>query len=83
MCVSLTLPIVSPAYAPGGDVNVVDGDGDTPLYTVEDIKTAQFLVTQGAVVDRTNNEGISVGPDMSYFSQDNTNLQLAHRTPAS
>ena len=83
VCVSLILLIINLSHAPGGDVNVVDGDGDTPLYTVEDIKTAQFLVAQGAVVDRTNNEGVSVGPDMSYFSQDNTNLQLAHRALAS
>lgn len=52
------------SHALGGDVNIVDDDGDTPLYTVEDIKTAQFLVEQGAVVDRTNNEGVSVGPSL-------------------
>ena len=44
----------------GGDVNITDSDGDTPLYTVEDITTAQFLVNHGAAVVRTNNEGISV-----------------------
>lgn len=43
----------------GGDVNVVDGDGDTPLYTVENIETAQWLVDHGAVVDRRNHENIS------------------------
>ncbi|KAL1747147.1 hypothetical protein HDZ31DRAFT_32642 [Schizophyllum fasciatum] len=43
----------------GGDVNVTDSDGDTPLYTVEDIPTAQFLVDRGATIARTNNEGIS------------------------
>lgn len=44
----------------GGDVNITDEDGDTPLYTVEDVHTARFLVEHGAAVDRTNNEGISV-----------------------
>lgn len=44
----------------GGDVNITDNDGDTPLYTVETVETARFLVEHGAVVDRTNNEGISV-----------------------
>jgi hypothetical protein len=44
----------------GGDVNVTDSDGDTPLYTVENIETARFLVEHGAIVDRRNNEGISV-----------------------
>ncbi|KAL1662697.1 ankyrin repeat-containing domain protein [Schizophyllum commune] len=43
----------------GGDVNVTDSDGDTPLYTVEDIPTAQWLVSHGATVVRTNNEGLS------------------------
>ncbi|KAF5359279.1 hypothetical protein D9756_003376 [Leucocoprinus leucothites] len=43
----------------GGDVNVTDDEGDTPLYTVENIETAQFLIEHGAVVDRTNNAGIS------------------------
>ena len=44
----------------GGDVNITDSDGDTPLYTVETVETARFLVEHGAVVDRTNDEGISV-----------------------
>jgi hypothetical protein len=54
----------------GGDVNVVDGDGDTPLFTVEDIPTARFLVEHGAVVDMQNSEGLSV----SFF-----NLHEDHR----
>ncbi|EKM78735.1 hypothetical protein AGABI1DRAFT_114339 [Agaricus bisporus var. burnettii JB137-S8] len=43
----------------GGDVNIADGDGDTPLYTVEDIETAQFLLDHGALLNHTNHEGIS------------------------
>ncbi|KAF8807033.1 ankyrin [Phlegmacium glaucopus] len=43
----------------GGDVNIADSDGDTPLYTVENLETARFLVQHGAVVARRNNEGIS------------------------
>ncbi|KAK2462977.1 hypothetical protein APHAL10511_005029 [Amanita phalloides] len=43
----------------GGDVNITDSDGDTPIYTVEDIATARFLVEHGAVIDRHNNDGIS------------------------
>ncbi|KAF8625565.1 hypothetical protein AX15_005328 [Amanita polypyramis BW_CC] len=43
----------------GGDVNITDDDGDTPLYTVENIETAKFLIDHGAVVDRRNNDGIS------------------------
>ncbi|KAF4614216.1 hypothetical protein D9613_007755 [Agrocybe pediades] len=44
----------------GGDVNITDSDGDTPLYTVENVETARFLVEHGAVVARQNLEGISV-----------------------
>ncbi|KAI0783579.1 ankyrin repeat-containing domain protein [Abortiporus biennis] len=42
-----------------GDVNITDEDGDTPLYAVENIETARFLVEHGAVVNRINAEGIS------------------------
>jgi len=41
-------------------VNIADSDGDTPIYTVENLETARFLVQHGAVVARHNNEGISV-----------------------
>ncbi|KAJ7637719.1 hypothetical protein DFH06DRAFT_1219054 [Mycena polygramma] len=43
----------------GGDVNVEDGDDDTPIYTVENVETARFLVDHGAVLDRHNSEGVS------------------------
>ncbi|KAA1467477.1 hypothetical protein DENSPDRAFT_832538 [Dentipellis sp. KUC8613] len=43
----------------GGDVNVTDEDGDTPLYTVENVETARYLVEHGAIVDRRNNDHIS------------------------
>ncbi|KAI0734186.1 ankyrin [Fomitopsis betulina] len=43
----------------GGDVNVTDGDGDTPLYVVENIETAQWLVEHGATVQMQNSEGVS------------------------
>ena len=41
-------------------MNVTDEDGDTPLYVVENIETARFLVERGATVARQNAEGISV-----------------------
>lgn len=43
----------------GGDVNVTDEDGDTPLYTVETVEVARWLVEHGAIVDCVNEEGIS------------------------
>jgi uncharacterized protein len=39
---------------------VTDEDGDTPLYTVETLEVARWLVEHGAMVDRVNAEGISV-----------------------
>jgi hypothetical protein len=39
---------------------VTDEDGDTPLYTVESLEVAKWLVEHGATVDRMNSEGISV-----------------------
>lgn len=44
----------------GGNVNVVDEDGETPLYTVENIETAQFLVNNGADPAWRNHEGLAV-----------------------
>ena len=41
-------------------MNVTDEDGDTPIYTVENIDTAQWLVEHGAEVHRHNVEGLSV-----------------------
>lgn len=41
-------------------MNVIDEDGDTPLYTVEMIEVAKWLVEHGAIVDRVNAEGLSV-----------------------
>ncbi|KAI9061046.1 ankyrin [Trametes sanguinea] len=43
----------------GGDVNVTDNDGDTPLYVVENVETARWLVEHGATVNRQNDEGMS------------------------
>ncbi|KAH9850256.1 ankyrin [Lenzites betulinus] len=43
----------------GGDVNVTDNDGDTPLYVVENVETARFLVEHGAAINRQNDEGIT------------------------
>jgi hypothetical protein len=55
-------------FTTGGDVNVKDGDGDTPIYTVENIETARYLVDHGAVIAIKNNEGKSVSPFESWLS---------------
>ncbi|KZT07626.1 ankyrin [Laetiporus sulphureus 93-53] len=51
----------------GGDVNITDNDGDTPLYVVEDVETARYLVEHGAIVDRRNSEGLSPA---EYLAED-------------
>ena len=43
----------------GGDVNITDSDGDTPLYVVENVETARWLVEHGAIVNRRNSEGLT------------------------
>lgn len=50
-------------------MNVTDSDGDTPLYVVENIETARYLVERGATVDRRNIEGVSVcaAPILSWL----------------
>ncbi|KAK0500539.1 ankyrin repeat-containing domain protein, partial [Armillaria luteobubalina] len=45
--------------AHGGDINITDDDGETPLYVVEDVVTTRWLIDHGAVIDRTNKEGVS------------------------
>lgn len=44
----------------GGDINVTDEDGDTPLYTVESVQVAKWMVEHGAEADVRNAEGLSV-----------------------
>ncbi|KAI0033554.1 ankyrin repeat-containing domain protein [Vararia minispora EC-137] len=51
----------------GGDVNVADADADTPLYTVEDIPTARWLLDHGATLDIRNAEGLS---PIEHLSED-------------
>jgi hypothetical protein len=51
-------------YITGGDVNITDEDGDTPLYTVEKIETARLLIEHGARYDHVNAEGLTVRLDL-------------------
>jgi ankyrin repeat protein len=52
----------------GGNVNVTDEDGDTPLYTIENIETAQFLLDHGADPTWRNHEGLTVCQAPTVYS---------------
>jgi len=41
----------------GGDVNIRDDEDETPLFTVESIDVARWLVEHGASIDCINSEG--------------------------
>ncbi|KAL7414580.1 ankyrin repeat-containing domain protein [Mrakia frigida] len=43
----------------GGLINVTDQDGDTPLYTVESVEGARWLIEHGAEPTWKNGEGLS------------------------
>ncbi|RXK36450.1 hypothetical protein M231_06294 [Tremella mesenterica] len=42
----------------GGDINLVDGDGDTPLFGVETVSFAEAMIDRGADPLHMNNEGL-------------------------
>ncbi|KAJ2832617.1 hypothetical protein GGI24_001166 [Coemansia furcata] len=43
----------------GGDVNITDNDGDTPLHICEDPECARLLLDNGANPEAENDEGLS------------------------
>ncbi|BGP38341.1 hypothetical protein JCM10450v2_002289 [Rhodotorula kratochvilovae] len=45
--------------ASGGDINLADGDGDTPLYVVESVGMAKLVVELGGDARHTNEEGLT------------------------
>lgn len=52
----------------GGDANVTDHDGDTPLFVAETVETARCLVEElGADVDHRNESGLTVRVQVFSF----------------
>ncbi|KAH7106544.1 ankyrin [Auriculariales sp. MPI-PUGE-AT-0066] len=49
----------------GGDVNITDEDGDTPLYTVESVPVARWLIDHGADPTHRNSEGLTPADHLS------------------
>lgn len=44
----------------GGEINLRDDDGDTPLYVVESVAMAEWMIAHGADPALTNDEGLTV-----------------------
>ncbi len=54
------LPLLEYLISKGGNINITDEDGDTPLFVVESVETARWLVEHGAQADVKNGEGLTV-----------------------
>lgn len=54
------LPLLEYLVSVGGDVNLPDDDGDTPLFTCESVDAARWLVEHGANAAHRNDEGQTV-----------------------
>lgn len=51
------MEIIEYLISRGGNINVEDFDGDTPLYVVETAEVAKFLIEKGADASHHNHEG--------------------------
>ncbi|KAG7192785.1 uncharacterized protein KQ657_001568 [Scheffersomyces spartinae] len=59
----------------GGDINIQDGEGDTPLHHTEDVETAKFLVEElKADTTITNNDGLTAA---AYIEEEDEFPELA------
>jgi len=54
------LDVLEYLISKGGSVNVTDEDNETPLFTVESVGVARYLVEKGATPDWKNAEGQTV-----------------------
>ncbi|RSH91946.1 hypothetical protein EHS25_009316 [Saitozyma podzolica] len=52
-------PLLSYLISVGGDINLPDSDGDTPLFTVESVDAARWMVEHGADPAWRNDEGLT------------------------
>ena len=50
-------PLIAFLVSRGGNVNIQDPDGDTPLHVCEEAEVAQVLVSHGANAEAVNEEG--------------------------
>lgn len=64
------LPILEFLVSAGGDVNLADEDGDTPLYVTESVPAAEWLVSHGADAAHKNGEGRTAAETLNDDSPD-------------
>lgn len=58
--------IFSYLVSKGGDPNVTDEDGETPLFVVETAEMARVVISLGGQVGWKNGEGLTVSPAPSF-----------------
>lgn len=51
------LEVLKYLHSQGGDMNITDDEGDTPLFSVEDVQTAKLVIELGGDPKHQNNEG--------------------------
>ncbi|WVO12854.1 hypothetical protein L204_100462 [Cryptococcus depauperatus] len=58
------LPLLEYLLSKGGNINLPDDDGETPLYVVESVCVAKFLVERGADAKWKNNDGLTAAQQL-------------------
>ncbi|WWC69474.1 uncharacterized protein I206_103415 [Kwoniella pini CBS 10737] len=53
------IELLSYLISKGGNINITDDDGETPLFVVENLETAKFLIDNGAEITLKNEEGLT------------------------
>ncbi|GHJ86045.1 hypothetical protein NliqN6_2447 [Naganishia liquefaciens] len=61
----------------GGDINHADSDGETPLFTVESVEVAKWMIERGAKYDVRNNDGETVA---EFLFEDNPDVAMYLQT---
>ncbi|KAK8869828.1 hypothetical protein IAR55_000396 [Kwoniella newhampshirensis] len=74
------IPLLTYLLSANGNPNIPDDDGDTPLFVVESLEVAQFLVENGAEAGWKNEEGLTAAdaleedhPEISTYLRSITN----------
>ncbi|TYJ57199.1 hypothetical protein B9479_002114 [Cryptococcus floricola] len=58
------IPLLTYLLTSGGNPNITDDDNETPLFVVESLEVAQFLVGNGADPAWKNSEGATAGEQL-------------------